>query len=180
MRINRSPSRRVAVWLLLAVAGSLLVACSRDAASTQTQAATAGPAASAHPGADATPAPLGPPVPGGSSSAGDPARSVENSRGCLNVQALMSHLTADTARWSPDLDPFEPTIAARIQTLSVDLGKQVPLAETAPLQEAERANARAFAMLAAAMHGKDRGKVTEAVAGTRVAYRDLKDLCHFE
>ena len=177
MSVDRPPGRRLPAWLVLAVAVPLLGGCSHGAAGAQPQATGRSPSPLVHESADqasGSAAPLGPPAPG---STGIP---VDDSRGCLSVQALMGHLSADTARWSPNLDPFEPTIATRIQTLSVDLGKQVPLAGTAQLQDAERANARAFAVLATAMHGKDKGKVTEAVAGTRVAYRDLKGLCHFE
>ena len=156
---------RVVGAAALALAATLLSGCAGGSATA------AAPAAAGTAPAAAQGSTLGPPVP--SSTLGD-------SRGCVSVQALMSHLGAATAGWSPTLKPFDPIVAARIQDLSVNLTMQLPSADAPELRQAIVANARAFGLLARAMHGKNKQAVVQAVDGTRTAYRPLKQLCSFE
>jgi glucose/arabinose dehydrogenase len=137
--------------------GAAADATSETAASPSTEAATPGPTAT-----PATPAPTA------------------DARACVSVQALMGHLSAATAQWSPNLEPFDKTTATRIRTLGVDLGKQASLARTPAVREVVLSNAHAFTALADAMAARKRARVTRTIAGTRVAYGELKQVCSFD
>jgi hypothetical protein len=103
-----------------------------------------------------------------------------DSRACVGVEAIIGHLTADTARWSPNLDPFDPAISARIRTWSKALARQESLATSSHLQAVVGSNARAFAEVADAMAAKNRAKVSHAVDASKVAYGQLKGLCSLD
>jgi hypothetical protein len=98
-------------------------------------------------------------------------------RACAGVQALVAHITASTARWSPALHPFDKAIAAQIRGLSQDLQKQAPQAQTVKIQDVVQSNGRAFAAVADAMSGKDASLVNHAIQGTKVSYRELAKVC---
>lgn len=96
---------------------------------------------------------------------------------CAGVQAIMGHLTADTARWSPALNPFDKAISAKMRLMSLDLARQGPRAHTRHLQGVIQSNARAFGALARAMAGKNPTQVNSGIEATKVSYRGLKKAC---
>lgn len=97
-------------------------------------------------------------------------------RACAGVQAVIGHLAADTAHWSPQLDPFDKTVSRRIRLRSAELDKQAPRAGV-PVQRAVHATARAFTKVAQAMRSRNRPTLTRAIGGSRTAYRELKRAC---
>ena len=98
-------------------------------------------------------------------------------RACSGVQAIIGHLSAGTARWSPNLAPFDKAIASQIRLQSQNLARQAPQAQDRHLRAVVQSNAGAFSAMADAMAGKDRAKVDRSIAATRVAYRELKKVC---
>src|SRR4051812_40563010 len=70
---------------------------------------------------------------------------------CTSVQALLGHLAAGTARWSPTLKPFDPAVAVQIRTTSVNLQKQLPRVRTVAVYRAVLSSAKAFGSVATAM-----------------------------
>ena len=137
----------------LGIAGLMLTGCGSGAA----------PTASPAPSASVAPAPV--------------RQITPDLRACTGVQAVIGHLAADTAQWSPKRDPFGPPISARIRLLAGELGKQGTLASSARVRAAISTNSRAFVGVADAMTTKKRPKVDQAIAATRVAYKQLKGLC---
>jgi hypothetical protein len=106
-----------------------------------------------------------------------PAEQARDIRACAGIQALIAHISVSTARWSPNLHPFDKGISGKIHTLSVDLDRQGAQAQTVPIQMVVHSNARAFAAVADAMAGKDIKAVNHSVAASKVAYRQLKKAC---
>jgi PBP1b-binding outer membrane lipoprotein LpoB len=98
-------------------------------------------------------------------------------RACAGVRAVISHLTVDTAHWSPSMQPFDRAVAARIALLSGELDKQAPGAGAQQISVAVHGTSRAFTAVSSAMRSHDRARVTRAIAGSRVAYRRLKAAC---
>lgn len=107
------------------------------------------------------------------------ASSTGDQRACLGSEALVKHLAAVTAGWSPGLHPFDPAVDQQIRTFAHDLATQAQFADTRRLQGVVRGNAAAFDDLAEAMADRKRAKVISSVEGTRVAYRLLKSACSF-
>ena len=114
------------------------------------------------------------PSPAASSPAGPPSR---DTRACLGAQALLGHVAADTARWSPQRQPFDKTMAERIRLSSADLAKQAPQAGSTKVRTAIDGIAESFRSLAAAMGKRDRGLVNTAMTRTRASYKALKSTC---
>jgi hypothetical protein len=98
-------------------------------------------------------------------------------RACTGVQAVIGHLTADTAGWSPLRDPFDKAVAQRIRLRSSELARQAPAGAAPQVVKAVGATARAFTTVSTAMRSKDRTRVTRAINMSRVAYRELKRAC---
>jgi hypothetical protein len=109
-----------------------------------------------------------------------PAAQTRDVRACAGIQALIGHITVSTARWSPNLHPFDKVISGKIHALSVDLDKEAAVAQTVPIQMVVHSNALAFAAVADAMAGKDLKAVYKSVAASKVTYRQLKKACSLE
>ncbi|MDQ1538523.1 MAG: hypothetical protein QOE58_2916 [Actinomycetota bacterium] len=121
-----------------------------------------------------------PPAQADTLAAAAPLTLTPDIRACAEVQALMGHITVDTARWSPNLNPFDRTVSARIGQLSKNLDKQVPQAKSQHIKAVVHSNAQAFAAVAAAMTAKNTTSVSRAISGTKVAYRQLKAVCQLK
>jgi len=143
--------QKLKATLTIAVALAMLTGCGHGAASPETRVA----------------APVAPTATG-------------DVRACAGVQAVIGHLTAGTARWSPNLDPFDKTISSTIRLQSQNLAKQAPLAKSKNIKVAVQSNAQAFTVMATAMTGKDRDKVNRSIKATKVAYRELKKVCELK
>jgi len=120
------------------------------------------------------------PAPAATVAAGAPLTLTSDIRACAGVQALMGHITVDTARWSPNLNPFDKTISARIGQLSKNLDKQVRQAQSQQIKAVVHSNAQAFAAVSAAMTAKKATSVSHAISGTKAAYRQLKAVCQLK
>jgi hypothetical protein len=96
---------------------------------------------------------------------------------CASVQALLGHLAAGTARWSPKSDPFDKSVAAQIRSTSVSLQRSLQKVRTVAVLRAVSSNAKAFHAVATAMSLKKRAKVNRAIAATQVAYGKFKRVC---
>ena len=110
-------------------------------------------------------------------AAPEPSAPTLDVRACAGVQAVVSHLAADTRRWSPTRDPFDKDMSSRIGRTARDLGVQASLADTPRVRRLVTSTAAAFGALPRAMASHDRTSVTRAITGTRTAYRALKRAC---
>jgi hypothetical protein len=99
-------------------------------------------------------------------------------RACAGVQAILGHISVDTARWSPTFRPFDRGIATRLETQTGYLSTQA-LDSSAPLREAVAATAAAFDDVSRAIMAKDRPRLDRAIAHSRTAYSALKNRCAF-
>jgi len=151
MTQNQQNQQKLRSTLTIAVAVAMLTGCGQGAAKQETRVA----------------------APAAPTATGDV-------RACAGVQAVIGHLTAGTARWSPNLDPFDKAISSQIRLQSQNLARQVPLAKSKNVRAAVQSNARAFTVMADAMTGKDRDKVNRSINGTKVAYRTLKKVCELK
>jgi hypothetical protein len=151
--------RKLMSTLSLGVAAVMLSGCGHGTAAVASRDTTTHPTQAAGVGGEVTPV-LTPDI-----------------RACAEVQAVIGHLTVDTVRWSPNLDPFDKAISTQIRLLSQDLAKQAPHAQTQHIRTVVNSNAQAFRAVADAMGGKSSDKVSRAIYATRVAYRDLKKAC---
>lgn len=112
--------------------------------------------------------------PGG--TPGGPALPDADQRACVGVEAIIAHITVDTARWSPTVHPFDQDIAARLASRSRDLDDQA--LEAGPdVRRAVAATAAAFGGVAEAIVSKKRDRLDRAVADSRTAYSRLKEAC---
>src|SRR4051794_2668538 len=68
----------------------------------------------------------------------------EDVRACAGVEAIISHITVDTVRWSPNLNPFDKTISSRLATSARELAGQGPQATDSDIQFWIRATAASF------------------------------------
>src|SRR3954451_15980855 len=101
---------------------------------------------------------------GTSGESGNPPRQVlaspspvsEDVRACAGVEAIISHITVDTVRWSPNLNPFDKTISARLATSARELAGQGPQATDTDIQFWIRATASSFSAVASAMASQKR------------------------
>jgi len=96
---------------------------------------------------------------------------------CTSVQALLGHLAAGTARWSPTLKPFDPAVAVQIRATSVNMQKQLPRVRTVAVYRAVLLSSKAFGSVATAMVQKKRAQVGRAISATHIAFRNLKKVC---
>ena len=98
-------------------------------------------------------------------------------RACLGAEAVLGHVAAGTARWSPERQPFSKPMATRIRLSSTQLAHEGRQARTSRIRSAVRGMARSFGSLSAAMGRRDRGEVDAAMHQTRVSYQVLKKTC---
>jgi hypothetical protein len=103
-----------------------------------------------------------------------------DARTCADVAAIIGHMSADTARWAPNLRPFDPAISARIRTLAGDLDQQTAKAQVAAVRTSVHQTAVAFVGVADAMKSKRKKAVLAAIDQSRVAYRQLKAACELD
>lgn len=100
-----------------------------------------------------------------------------DTRACVGAEAIIKHVTVDTARWSPTQQPFDQVVAGRLATQAKYLAAQGPQAQHAPVRTAVAATASAFGGVAASMKARNRSGLTRAIARSRVAYKLLKRAC---
>lgn len=132
---------------------------------------TAGCGGSGNAGAQTVPA---------AAEAGPTSLPSADARACVGVQAVISHITADTARWSPKLQPFDQVIAQRLSGQARVLASQASFASGRAVVGAVRATAAAFDGVARAMKAKSRPKFRRAIDNSRTAYAILKKVCLLE
>ena len=97
-------------------------------------------------------------------------------KACVGVEAIIAHITVDTARWSPTHRPFDPAIATRLATQTQYLNSQALAADTR-VRHVVAATASAFGGVADAIMARDRAHLDRAVAQSRIAYSSLKKVC---
>lgn len=108
-------------------------------------------------------------------TAGEPAG--PNGRACIGVEAILAHITVDTARWSPTVHPFDESVAARLAYQTRYLDRQA-LAAGLTVRRAVAATASAFGGVAEAIMARSRPRLDRAIARSRTAYSGLKKVCH--
>jgi hypothetical protein len=101
-------------------------------------------------------------------------------RACLGTQAVLGHVAASTARWSPARQPFAKPMAVRIRQSSDQLASQGPQAKSPRVRAAVSGIARSFRALSVAMDSRNRRDVNVAMRQTRVSYRVLKATCSLD
>lgn len=168
---------RASVWgrgAPVAVAVLLLAGCGGQAAQDSAAVKASARASAASSSAAASPST-------GSSSKSSTSKSSTLSNGdqraCAGAESLVGHLTAVTARWSPQRRPFDPKIRQDIATFAGNLAAQRQFAQTAPVRAAISDNATSFTGMAAAMTEHNRRHVTRAISDVRVHYKRLKRIC---
>jgi hypothetical protein len=120
------------------------------------------------------------PVAAASPSASPPARATlpdDDTRACVGVEAILAHITVDTAHWSPTVHPFDPDIAARLAAQTRYLDRQA-LAAHLDVRRAVASVATAFGGVAEAIMARSRARLDRAIARSRTAYSGLKQACH--
>ena len=106
-----------------------------------------------------------------------PARVTADVRACAGAEAILGHVAADTAAWSPRQRPFDRGVARRIRTQAGFLASQGPQATDAGIQVAVDATAASFRGVAGAMQARDRARLDQAIRRSRVAYKALTSAC---
>lgn len=101
-------------------------------------------------------------------------------RACAGAEAILRHLTSETAHWSPNLNPFDATISKQLASRARDLAAQAQQAEDPGVKSAVRASAGSFSSVSVAMRSRKRTRVDAAIAASRVTYKDLKRVCHLD
>ncbi len=98
---------------------------------------------------------------------------------CAGVEAILAHITVDTARWSPTVHPFDQDIAVRLASQSRELNGQA-LAADLNVRRAVTATATAFGGVAEAIMAKQRHRLDRAIDESRTAYSALKAVCKIQ
>ena len=99
-------------------------------------------------------------------------------RPCANVQAILSHIAADTARWSPTKHPFNDTIATRLGTETSYMNQQAMTADYR-LRKAVADTSTAFGMVSRSIAAHSQKQLNKAIKQSQVAYAVLKKICHY-
>ena len=107
-----------------------------------------------------------------------PALSGADTIACNGVQAILSHITVDTARWSPTIRPFDNTIAERLSTQTRYLNQQA-LSADSTVRVAVAVTAKAFGQVSNAIVARSRVRLNRAINHSRSAYSQLKKVCNF-
>ena len=107
--------------------------------------------------------------------AGDTVEQADQ-QACVGVEAILAHITVDTAHWSPTSHPFDQDIAVRLASQSRELNSQAQSADL-PVRQAVAATATAFGGVAEAIMAKRRGQLNRAIDASRKAYSGLKVVC---
>ncbi|GAB4001598.1 hypothetical protein GCM10028772_01070 [Nocardioides ultimimeridianus] len=94
------------------------------------------------------------------------------------MQAILSHIAADTSGWSPTKHPFDDAIATRLATETSYMNQQAMPADY-PLRRAVADTAKAFAQVSRAIAGHSQKRLDKAVKRSQVAYAVLKRFCHY-
>ncbi len=111
------------------------------------------------------------------SSATTTALQAEDALACDAVGTTISRLTAATAKWSPQTQPFDPQAETEILHFANDLAVEGDQATSEGVQAAVHASALAFADLSTAMSHHDRAMFDTAISRTKVEYAALKQVC---
>jgi hypothetical protein len=101
----------------------------------------------------------------------------DDERACVGVEAIISHITVDTVRWSPGVNPFDQTISTRLAGRASQLAAQGSQATNPDIKFWIRATAASFTGVADAMTSRKRTRVEKAITQSRVAYKGLKQVC---
>jgi hypothetical protein len=152
------PQQRLRAAAAACVAAAVISACGHQPAAAPQAQGPSSPAVSAQtrpPGATLT----------------DP-----NKQACVGVSAIIAHITADTAGWSPTVSPFDRDIASRLTTQTRYLDNQALTADLG-VRRAVAATSTAFTAVADAIIAKNRAHLDRAIAQSRVAYGRLKTAC---
>jgi hypothetical protein len=99
-----------------------------------------------------------------------------DARACVGVEAIIAHITVDTAHWSPTSQPFDKAIAVRLESQSRDLNSQA-LGAALPIRRAVADTSAAFGDVADAMMARKTASLQHAIARSRTAYAALKSAC---
>ena len=79
--------------------------------------------------------------------------------------------------WDPEQQPFNPTMAAAVRNVAIELAHTRSYAATEPVRSQFAENIEALNLLASAMSGHDAARVLDAVTQVRVAHSALNAAC---
>ena len=116
-----------------------------------------------------------PPAAPASTQAGAVVRDADQ-QACAGVEAILAHITVDTAHWSPTFHPFDQDVALRLASDSRELNSEDPGADLT-VRRAVTATATAFVGVAEAIMAKSRDRLNRAIDESRTAYSGLKVVC---
>lgn len=165
------PHRRVPRCLIAVAVGSVVLAgCGHQGsagAATGAGRASASPTAAVAGQSDLVTGPSS--APQGTSSVVDPV--------CDSVETMFAKMAAQSARWSPEVQPFDQFMAAQIRNLALHLAAEQRNAHNHEVRAEIKHNMDALDRLAKAMGGHDRDKVLAAVQAMKTAYAPLRGVC---
>src|SRR4051794_21489123 len=99
-----------------------------------------------------------------------------DAQACVGVQAIIAHITVDTAHWSPTAQPFDHAIAVRLASESRELNSQA-LGAGLPIRRAVAETSAAFGDVADSMMARKTASLQRAIGRSRTAYGALKKVC---
>jgi hypothetical protein len=105
------------------------------------------------------------------------ALAAADDKACAGIEAILAHVTVDTAHWSPGgARPFDQGIATRLATQTRYLTPQAQGAGPR-VRRAVASTATAFDGVAEAIMTKNRAGLEHAILRSRTAYSGLKQAC---
>ncbi len=124
----------------------------------------------------------------GSQGSGDAAREPGTAQAsvvdpvCDSVETLFARMRVDAARsrWSPEVQPFDKIMAARVRNLALQLATEQRKAHSDDVRVQIKQNMEALDGLGEAMGGHDAEEVLAAVRRMRIAYDPLKGVCRID
>jgi hypothetical protein len=96
---------------------------------------------------------------------------------CDGVETLFAQWQVRFVRWSPELQPFDPGMAAAVRNLAQGLAVKNRAATTPPVRVQVAANVTALNRLGIAMGGNNANRVLAAARQMRAAYAALTTAC---
>jgi hypothetical protein len=108
------------------------------------------------------------------------AASSPDIRTCAGAEAILGHMAAETARWSPNRHPFDKDVERRIALRAGQLAQQSAQARTAKVKLSVHDTATAFTTVAHAMTSRSRVAVAQSIQTLRIRYGQLKLLCAWD
>jgi hypothetical protein len=107
---------------------------------------------------------------------GTGATAESDAQACVGVEAIIAHITVDTAHWSPTTQPFDQAVAARLESDSRELNGQA-LGAGLQIRRAVAETSAAFGDVADSMVARKAAGLQRAIARSRTAYSRLKNVC---